>query len=133
MVDASSRHAQLCDEPAEGADMLMFRICRSVTILLIASSPAASAADLKDMVGKWRWQSFTIEVKECQGDSVCAKVIAGSKNVGMDVFASKLVAKNGEWFGQITHPETKEATTPGSSRRIRTGGNSTAALLQRYA
>jgi uncharacterized protein (DUF2147 family) len=89
--------------------MLMFRTYRSVTILLVASSFTASAADLKDMVGKWRWQNFTIEVKECQGDSVCAKVIAGSKNVGMDVFASKLVAKNGEWFGQVTHPETKES------------------------
>ena len=30
------------------------------------------------------------------------------KNVGTDVFASGLVAKGGEWFGQITHPETKE-------------------------
>ena len=44
----------------------------------------------------------------CRGDSVCAKVVAGPKNVGMDLFASKLVAKGGEWVGQITHPDTKE-------------------------
>jgi len=76
--------------------------------LLVASTCAVAAADLKDMVGKWRWQDFTIEVRECQGDSVCAKVVAGPNNVGMDVFASKLVAKDGAWFGQIAHPGTKE-------------------------
>jgi uncharacterized protein (DUF2147 family) len=84
------------------------RIWRWAATLLVASSCAVSAADLKDMVGKWRWQDFTIEVRECQGDSVCAKVVAGPKNVGMDVFASKLVAKDGAWFGQIAHPRTKE-------------------------
>jgi uncharacterized protein (DUF2147 family) len=76
--------------------------------LAIATSGSASAAGLQDMLGKWRWQDFTIEVRACQGDGACAKVIAGPKNVGMDVFASKLVAKDGAWFGQITHPETKE-------------------------
>ena len=35
-------------------------------------------------------------------------MIAGPKNVGMEVFASKLVAKGGEWFGQVAHPDTKE-------------------------
>ena len=88
--------------------LLRYRICKWATTVLVASSLAASAADLKDMIGKWRWQDFTIEVKECHGDSVCAKVVAGPKNVSMDVFASRLVAKDGEWFGQIVHPETKE-------------------------
>jgi len=69
---------------------------------------SALAATLPDMYGKWRWQDFTIEVKACQGDSACAKIVGGPKNLGMDVFASKLTTKNGEWFGQITHPETKE-------------------------
>jgi hypothetical protein len=68
----------------------------------------ASAVDLKDMVGKWRWREFTLEVKLCQDDGVCAKIIAGPENVGMDVFTSKLVAKGGDWFGQIADPETKE-------------------------
>jgi uncharacterized protein (DUF2147 family) len=69
---------------------------------------SALAASLQDMVGKWRWQDFTIEVRPCQGDSVCAKIVAGPKNVGMDVFASKLTAKGNEWFGQVTHPENKQ-------------------------
>jgi hypothetical protein len=68
----------------------------------------ASAVDVKDMIGKWRWQQFTIEVAECQNDSVCAKVVAGPKNVGMQLFATDLVAKDGNLVGQITHPETKE-------------------------
>jgi uncharacterized protein (DUF2147 family) len=84
------------------------RVCHYVAFLLVVYSVAAAAADLKGMIGQWRWQDFAIEVRECQGDSVCAKVIAGPKNVGMEVFASKLVAKGGEWFGQVAHPDTKE-------------------------
>ena len=79
-----------------------------LAILVAGLSGSAAAADLKDMVGKWRWQDFTIEVAACKGDNICAKVAAGPKNVGLDVFASKLTAKDGDWFGQITHPETKE-------------------------
>ena len=77
-------------------------------ILLAAQSPAALAADIKDMIGSWRWQSFTIQVRACQGDSVCAKVVAGPKNVGLEIFASKPTAKSDELFAQITHPDTKE-------------------------
>lgn len=73
-----------------------------------AVAAAAAAADLKDMVGTWHWQKFTIEVSTCKGDSICARVTAGPKNVGLDLFASKLASRNGDWFGQITHPETRE-------------------------
>jgi uncharacterized protein (DUF2147 family) len=76
-------------------------------IAVLTSAPLF-AAGLDDMVGRWRWQEFTVEVTSCRGDSVCAKVVAGPKNVGMDLFASKLTAKGGEWVGQITHPDTKE-------------------------
>lgn len=71
-------------------------------------SGSALAAVPQDMLGKWRWQDFTIEVTACQGDSACAKVVAGPKNVGMDIFASKLIAKDNDWVAQITHPETRE-------------------------
>ena len=86
---------------------------RSLTlaiILLAAVMPAgaAAAADVKDMLGKWRWQDFTIEVVECKAGDICAKVIAGPKNVGLDMFASKFNAKGNDWVGQIAHPETKE-------------------------
>jgi hypothetical protein len=74
-----------------------------IAVSIIGLPPlAASAADLKGLIGRWRWQAFTIEVSECRGDSVCAKVVAGPKNVGMEVFASKLSPKGGDWFGQIT-------------------------------
>jgi hypothetical protein len=69
---------------------------------------AASAAVPNDMIGKWRWQQFTIEVTECQRDRMCAKVIAGPKSVGMEVFGSEFVTKGVSLFGQIVDPGTKE-------------------------
>ena len=80
----------------------------SVVCMALCVGGSAWAATLQDMLGRWRWQDFTIEVSKCQGDNACAKIVAGPKNVGMDVFASKLTAKDGDWVGQITHPETKE-------------------------
>ena len=88
--------------------MAKARACICLAILAAALPFAAAAADLKDMVGKWRWQEFTIEVAECRGQDVCGKVVAGPKSVGLDLFASKLTTKDGDWFGLITHPETKE-------------------------
>jgi uncharacterized protein (DUF2147 family) len=79
-----------------------------VALFLITAYAPALAATTKDLIGKWHWRDFTIEVRECQGDNACAKVVAGPKNVGMELFASRLVAKGGELFGEITHPETKE-------------------------
>ena len=84
------------------------RTCIYLATFAVGLSVAAAAADLKDMVGRWRWQDFTIEVVECKGDNICAKVTAGPKNVGLDLFTSKLTTKDGDWFGQITHPDTKE-------------------------
>jgi uncharacterized protein (DUF2147 family) len=77
-------------------------------LLVLCAGGSASAASLQDMFGRWRWKDYTIEVRACERDSACAKVVAGPKNVGMEMFASKLVAKDGEWYGQVTHPETKE-------------------------
>jgi uncharacterized protein (DUF2147 family) len=70
---------------------------------------AAAAAEMKDLVGKWRWQQYTIEVTQCRPDNVCAKVVAGPKNVGLEVFGAKLTARDGMLFGQIVHPETKDS------------------------
>jgi uncharacterized protein (DUF2147 family) len=66
----------------------------------------AAAAEIKDMLGRWTWQTFTIEVTECAGKRVCAKVVAGPKNVGLEIFPSDLSSKDGEWFGLIVNPET---------------------------
>jgi uncharacterized protein (DUF2147 family) len=84
----------------------------AATLLLLATVYVAMcgpgfAADLKEMVGTWRWRDFTLDVKQCQQDSVCAKVVGGPKNVGLDVFTSKLIAKGADWFGQIADPATK--------------------------
>jgi hypothetical protein len=105
----------LSDQPrCRGGDFVSDGILRKAAcgcmalFVALCVGGSALAATLQDMFGKWRWQDFTIEVSACQGDSACAKIVAGPKNVGMDVFASRLVAKDGEWVGQITHPETKE-------------------------
>jgi hypothetical protein len=79
--------------------------------LLAIMGSAAFAAEPKDMIGKWRWKDFTIEVTQCQNSGICAKIVDGPKNVGMQVFANDLTAKDGDLFGQITHPETKEIYT----------------------
>ena len=77
-------------------------------VILLAFLPAisVSAAELKDMLGRWTWEKFKIEVSECEGKRICAKVIAGPKNVGMEIFASALTGKDGAWFGQIVNPES---------------------------
>jgi uncharacterized protein (DUF2147 family) len=74
----------------------------------LTGGSVALAAGPAEMTGTWKWQGYTIEVSQCRMGRFCAKVVAGPKNVGMDVFASKLEAKGGEWFGQITHPETRQ-------------------------
>jgi uncharacterized protein (DUF2147 family) len=66
---------------------------------------SASGAERSDMLGKWIWQEFTIEVSECAAKGVCAKVIAGPKNFGLKIFASELIQRDGDWFGQIVNPE----------------------------
>lgn len=85
-----------------------FVVTTSVVLSIALASFEASAADLKDMVGKWRWKEFTVEVTECQNGNICAKVVDGPKNIGMQLFAANLVVKDGNLFGQITHPDTKE-------------------------
>jgi uncharacterized protein (DUF2147 family) len=78
----------------------------AINMLALVSNCSASAADIKDMLGRWTWQKFKIEVTECAGKRVCARVIAGPKNVGLEIFSSDLTSKNGNWFGQIVNPET---------------------------
>ena len=83
-----------------------------VCVLVISAlGPMGSVrcAELKDMLGRWTWQNFKIEVRDCGSKRVCAKVIDGPKNVGIDIFASELVAKDGAWFGQVVDPKTGTA------------------------
>ena len=58
------------------------------------------------MLGRWNWQRYTIEVTECADRKICAKVVAGPKNVGLEIFGSELTNKEGAWFGDVVNPET---------------------------
>jgi len=72
----------------------------------VAWGTTASAAELKDLVGKWKWQEFTVEGSECPATDACWKVIAGPKSIGLEMFRSK-PEKRGEFFvGQVVHPAT---------------------------
>ena len=77
-----------------------------LVILALVPMGSVRCAELKDMLGRWTWGDSTIEVRECGSKRVCAKVVAGPKNVGMEIFASKLVAKDGAWFGKVVDPKT---------------------------
>ena len=72
----------------------------------------AFAVDIKDMLGRWTWQRFTIEVKECADRKICAKIVGGPKNVGLEIFASELTNKEGAWFGDVVDPETNTTYNP---------------------
>jgi len=85
----------------------MFRsIC--TTAFLVGMTIPSFAAVPAEMIGKWRWQDFTVAVSECQPSRLCAKIIAGPKNIGMEIFASALTAKGADLFGKIVDPKTNE-------------------------
>jgi uncharacterized protein (DUF2147 family) len=79
-------------------------------VLAAATLQPAAAAEPKDMVGKWQWTDYTVEVKECttnpSGAGLCATVTGGPKNVGMEMIRSKLEKKGDGFVGQIAHPAT---------------------------
>jgi uncharacterized protein (DUF2147 family) len=78
----------------------------ALVVSVVTPVETATAAELEELLGRWTWQSFKIEVSECAGKRICAKVIAGPKNVGMELFASELTSKDGAWYGQIVSPGT---------------------------
>lgn len=79
----------------------------AIAALALLPMHQAQAAELADMVGRWTWEKFTIEVSERADAKLSAKIIAGPANVGMEIFASALTSKGGDWFGQVVDPETK--------------------------
>ena len=74
--------------------------------LTLAFAGSVSAAGMDDMVGKWSWEGFTVDVSKCDATGVCAKVTAGPKNVGMEMMKSKLEMKDGAYVGKVAHPQT---------------------------
>ncbi len=91
-----------------GIPMLWGRLLAGAVMVAALAIPA-HAADLKAMVGTWKWTDFTVQVKECatnpSGAGLCMTVIAGPKNVGMEMIRSKLAPQaEGTFVGKIGHP-----------------------------
>ena len=85
-------------------------IIRAGTVFFLAVWAADAHASIpKEMIGMWRWDAATIDVRECQTDRLCATVVAGPTSVGMEVFASALTSKGDDWFAQVVDPNTKES------------------------
>ena len=75
-------------------------------VALFNVSSAVAAGGVDQMVGKWSWEGFVIVVNKCPETEVCAKVLSGPKNVGLQMIKSKLMAKGDGFVGKIAHPQT---------------------------
>jgi len=80
-------------------------LAAAVALATLAVSTSAFAAS---MIGKWKWDAYTIECKEGGANGMSCVVIDGPKNKGMEMIKSKLEDKGGEFVGQIAHPATGE-------------------------
>ncbi|VAW58151.1 hypothetical protein MNBD_GAMMA11-862 [hydrothermal vent metagenome] len=81
--------------------------CVIVAALGGANSVMAKS-DVLSMVGTWKWEGFTIKVNKCDATEVCAEVISGPKNVGMQMIKTKLSASGDSFVGKVAHPQTGE-------------------------
>ena len=94
--------------------MRLVRLVMAASVVAaLAGAAPAGATDLKSLVGTWKWTDFTVQVKECttnpSGAGLCETVIAGPKNVGMEMIRSKLEQKpDGSFVGKIGHPASGE-------------------------
>jgi uncharacterized protein (DUF2147 family) len=78
-----------------------------LTISILTTGQAAIAeTKIESMVGTWKWADFTIRVDKCTKTEVCAKVVTGPKNVGLQMIQSKLQATGDSFVGKIAHPQT---------------------------
>jgi len=79
-----------------------------IGLATLALGASASAAELKDLVGKWKWQEFTVEGTECPATGACWKVVAGPKSIGLEMFRTKPEKRGDIFVGQVVHPATGE-------------------------
>ncbi|MFV2059880.1 MAG: DUF2147 domain-containing protein [Gammaproteobacteria bacterium] len=75
-------------------------------IAFSTSNLAIAGGDITMMVGKWKWEKFVISVEKCPTTEVCAKVVSGPKNVGMQIIKTKLKPMDGNFVGKVAHPQT---------------------------
>ena len=79
-----------------------------IAIALSACAVAAQAEGLADMVGTWKWTDYTVECKEGGVNGISCIVIAGPKNIGLEMVQSKLESMEGMYHGDIKHPASAE-------------------------
>lgn len=78
-----------------------------VTIAILSMGNSAMAEPkIESMIGEWKWADFTIRVGKCDKTEVCAKVVSGPKNVGLQMIQSKLIPSEGSFVGKVAHPQT---------------------------
>lgn len=88
-----------------GSNVYRSNYCLTAVMVLISGMPALGS-DMSDLIGKWKWNNFVVEVTTCRANAVCAKVIAGPKNVGMEIFGSNLKRRGPDLFGRIRDPRS---------------------------
>ena len=72
-----------------------------VGLATFSMAAMASAQDMSQMMGKWQWQNFVIEMTQGGDFGMSAKVISGPANVGMEMMQSKLSMQGGNMVAQI--------------------------------
>lgn len=75
-------------------------------------SGSVGAQQPNPLVGTWTWGGFTLEAKECTTNpsdaGLCMTVIAGPKNIGLEMIRSKFEQRPDGFAGKIAHPATGE-------------------------
>lgn len=77
-----------------------------LAVLMPATSTWAARGGMEAMMGKWIWNGFVVEVSPCKNTGICAKVISGPKNVGMQMIQSPPIPKGRGMYGKVKHPLT---------------------------
>ena len=86
--------------------MKKFVLACAISMSFGAINSAHAVASLSTMVGNWKWEGFVIEVSKCKATEICAKVLSGPKNVGLQMIKGPLKAVNNSYLGKVAHPQT---------------------------
>ena len=83
-----------------------------LSLFVTTTTDMALSVERGDLIGKWQWGGYTVEVKECSanpsGAGICILVIAGAKYLGMEMLRSRLVKRGDDFYAKIADPATKE-------------------------
>jgi uncharacterized protein (DUF2147 family) len=75
---------------------------------LLGLAGTATAGGIEEMIGTWEWEGYTIEVTACDATDVCAEVIAGPQNIGLQMLESTPEAADDAFTAKVAHPATGE-------------------------